>query len=175
MKFRTIILDPPWNETGGGKIKRGSDKHYKVLKTVEIISIARRTIDQYEHENNQHMYLWVTNNHLEDGLKVMKELGFRYITNVSWVKNKFGLGYYFRGKHELCLFGTKGRGAEGHTGLRNIPSVLCANTRAHSQKPAEFYDLVRRRSEGPFLELFARRAPEADWICAGDEVGKFTI
>ena len=107
-KFKTVLLDPPWYERGGGKIKRGADKHYPIMKTPDII----RTITQCEHWNNiddnAHMYLWVTNNHLESGLFVMRSLGFRYVTNIVWVKDRIGLGQYARGKHELLLFGTRG-------------------------------------------------------------------
>ena len=37
MKYRTLYVDPPWSEVGGGKIKRGADRHYSVMKTKDII------------------------------------------------------------------------------------------------------------------------------------------
>ena len=56
-----------------------------------------------------HLYLWVTNNFLADGLKVMESWGFRYVTTITWVKDRIGLGQYFRGITEQCLFGVKGK------------------------------------------------------------------
>ena len=35
-KYKTILADPPWQEQGGGKIKRGADKHYPLMKTKDI-------------------------------------------------------------------------------------------------------------------------------------------
>jgi len=107
-KYRTILADPPWYERGAGKIKRGADRHYDLLKTHNIIRIILED-SPFNPADNCHLYLWVTNNFLKDGLRVIDELGFRYVTNLVWVKDRFGLGQYFRGQHELCLFAVKGR------------------------------------------------------------------
>jgi len=170
VKFRTVMLDPPWNERGGGKIKRGADKHYKLMSTPDII----KTIYQCEYWNRvhdvAHMYLWVTNNFLQDGLQVMSALGFRYVTNFVWVKDKIGLGQYFRGQHELCLLGTRGVGAAKlRTTRKNLPSVLVAPRGAHSCKPGESYDLIENRSQGPYLEIFGRTHRQ-NWTVWGNEV-----
>ena len=132
-----------------------------------------RTITQSQHWNdiseNAHLYLWVTNNHLQDGLKVMDALGFRYITNVCWSKNQIGLGQYFRGKHELCLFGTKGRGVAVRTDDRTIASLFEAKKTVHSKKPDSFYRMVEQRSMGPYLDMFARNH-RPGWTVWGDEI-----
>ena len=120
-KFSTIVIDPPWLERGGGKIKRGADKHYNLLDTPGIVKTIIQSPIWNDVDDNAHMYLWVTNSFLPQGLEVMKSLGFRYITNIAWVKNQIGLGQYFRGKHELCLFGTRGRGVVPRTDARTIP------------------------------------------------------
>lgn len=171
-KFKTVLLDPPWNERGGGKIKRGADKHYPLLSTPDII----KTIYQCEHWNNvhnvAHMYLWVTNKFLQDGLQVMSALGFRYVTNFVWVKDRIGLGQYFRGQHEICLLGTRGLGAAKlRTNRKNLPSVLLAPRSAHSSKPDESFDLIENRSEGPYLEIFSRQKRK-NWIVWGNEIIK---
>jgi len=166
--YQTVVADPPWMERGGGRIKRGADRHYELLDVPSII----RTVNQCEYwdqvADNAHLYLWVTNNHLPDGLKVMDALGFKYITNVCWVKNSIGLGQYFRGKHELCLFGTRGRGVSVRTPDRTISSVIQAKKTGHSRKPLSFYNMVEQRSDGPYLELFAR-GKRPGWTTWGDE------
>jgi N6-adenosine-specific RNA methylase IME4 len=103
-QYKTIYADPPWAEYGGGKIKRGADNHYPLMKTKDIIALPVPSIC----ENNAHLYLWVTNNFLPDGLEVMKAWGFQYKTIITWTKDRIGLGQYFRGITEQCLFGVKG-------------------------------------------------------------------
>ena len=81
-QYRTVLADPPWCERGGGKIKRGADRHYSVLKTPQIVALMQAQLDARTIAPDAHMYLWVTNNFLADGLLVMRELGFTYKTNI---------------------------------------------------------------------------------------------
>ena len=168
-KFKTVVIDPPWSETGGGRIKRGADKHYSVLSTPDIIRTIHQSSVWNDIDDDAHLYLWVTNSFLPDGLKVMESLGFRYVTNICWSKNHMGLGQYFRGKHELCLFGVKGKGFINRTQDRTIPSLLEAKKTGHSRKPSEFYDMVENRSFGPYLDMFSRQRRRG-WKSWGDEV-----
>ena len=173
-KIQTVIADPPWNQTGGGKIKRGADCHYKLMKTGECIETVGEMLEQHDLGEHLHFYLWVTNNQVPDGLRLFDELGFVYKTNVAWIKDRFGIGYYFRGQHELILFGVRGNGARVKTTNNGVPSVITAKRRKHSQKPTEFYDVVERRSEGDYLYLFSRQQPRDGWHMVGDEVGKLS-
>ena len=102
-QVRTIVADPPWLERGGGQCKRGADRHYPLMPTDAIIKLMREVLFMRV-EPHAHLYLWVTNNFLPDGLLVGKALGFRYVTNLCWVKDRAGLGQYWRGQHELLLF-----------------------------------------------------------------------
>jgi N6-adenosine-specific RNA methylase IME4 len=109
MKYRTIYADPPWNERGGGRIVRGAQRHYPLMKTREICKL----IVDGQHasklaENNAHLYLWVTNNKVPDGLQVVEAWGFEYKTIITWGKDKFGLGQYYRGQTEQVLFAVRG-------------------------------------------------------------------
>lgn len=172
MLYKTIYADPPWQEVGGGKIKRGADKHYPVMKTKDIIALP---IQQFI-DDNAHLYLWVTNNFLQDGLDVMKAWGFEYKTTITWVKDRFGLGQYFRGQTEHCLFGVKGM----------VPYKVIINKRQqgvtffytprqeHSQKPEEMRRMIEKVSSGPYLELFARR-PTEGWDVWGNQVDSTII
>lgn len=123
-------------------------------------------------EDDAHLYLWVTNGKLPDGLLVMKAWGFKYKTNIAWAKDRFGLGQYFRGQHELCLFGVRGnipyrkkengKRAQGRT-------LITAPKGAHSEKPEQLRSMIEIVSPGPYLELFARR-PSPGWDVWGNEV-----
>lgn len=170
MNIQTVLIDPPWYERGGGKIKRGADRHYPIMRTPDII----RTILRCEHwdkiNENAHLYLWVTNNFLSDGLFLIDTLGFKYKTNFVWVKPSMGLGQYFRGQHELCLFATRGKKPTApKSDDKSIPSVIFADKNAHSSKPIESYDLIEKRSKGDYLEIFARTKRKG-WVSWGNEV-----
>ena len=165
MKYKTIYLDPAWNESGGGKIKRGADKHYKLMKTKDIIEYCEINIKPLI-DDDCHCYLWVTNNFLKDGILVLESMGFRYITNICWIKNNISLGQYFRGQHEICLFGVKGK---FFSGSRSQSTIIIAPKREHSRKPDEMYLKIEAVSQIPRLEVFARYKREG-WDCIGDEI-----
>lgn len=169
MRYSTIYADPPWYESGGGRIKRGADRHYLLMKTEEIIAL-KSMIEEIS-ADNAHLYLWSTNNHLIDAFKVMQEWGFRYVTMITWVKDRQGLGQYFRGLSEHCLFGVKGRlpykvvGGKRQQGL----TAFLAPKGRHSQKPEEMRRMIEKVSYPPFIELFARERVEG-WDAWGNEV-----
>lgn len=149
--FRTIYADPPWAERGAGRIRRGADRHYKLMSTDQICELPVHRLA--DHRKGAHLWLWVTNNKLPDGLRVMSEWGFRYVTNIAWCKMlnakvQLGLGQYIRGSHELLLFGVR-RGAptpayrKREDGKRvTVPSVIIAPRTKHSTKPPEAYNVI---------------------------------
>jgi N6-adenosine-specific RNA methylase IME4 len=174
LKYKTVLADPPWNERGAGEIHRGADRHYPLMKTPEIIEY----MSKIPYDDNCHLYLWVTNNFLEHGLEVMRRLGFVYKTNIAWVKDRFGLGQYFRGQHEICLFGVRGNLPYKH---QTDPSRSCctestvirARRTEHSVKPEEIFSKVESTSYPPFLEVFARQR-RPGWDAIGNEVENTT-
>jgi N6-adenosine-specific RNA methylase IME4 len=163
--YQCIVIDPPWNETGGGKIKRGADRHYPLLKTPQIPVVIRKS-GMFNPADNCHLYLWVTNNFLKDGLWVMEQLGFRYVTMVTWAKDRIGLGQYFRGQTEHMLFGVRGRLPAQ---IRTQTTLVSAPRRRHSEKPVEAFNVIEKVSPGPRLEMFAR-ADRSGWDVWGNEV-----
>ena len=165
MSFKTILIDPPWYEKGAGKVKRGADRWYDLMKTPEIIDTILNCEQYRPDESGCHLYLWVTNNFLPDGLKVISSLGFRYITNIVWVKDRIGLGQYFRGLHELTLFAVMGKLMT----KEKLPTVIREKKRKHSEKPRKMYELIEKASYSPRLEMFARTHREG-WTAWGMEV-----
>jgi len=156
--YKTIYIDPPWPEKGGGKIKRGADRHYELMTLPEIEALPVKDLADPE---GCHLYLWTTNNFLEAGLRLVKAWGFEYITTITWQKDSQGLGQYYRGMTEHCIFAaTKkrlpykiidGKRMQGVTGF-------CEPKTVHSRKPAMMREMIERVSYGPRLELFAREA-----------------
>ena len=168
-KYKTIYLDPPWPERGGGKIKRGADRHYSLMSVNDIINMP---VAQLADEEGAHIYLWVTNNYLQAGLDCLKAWGFEYITTITWIKDRQGLGQYYRGLTEHCLFGTTknrlpyklsedGKRCQGVTGFFEPKGI-------HSRKPEKMRQMIELVSYEPRIELFAREAFPG-WDAWGNE------
>jgi len=168
--YNTIYADPPWPEHGGGIIRRGANRHYDLMSVREITELPVRDLAA----GNAHLYLWTTNNYLHDAIHIMNAWGFRYITTITWAKDRFGLGQYFRGQTEHCLFGIRGylpyKMIEGKR--QQGTTLLQAPRREHSRKPDEMRTLIERVSYPPYIELFAR-ATAPGWDTFGKEVGLF--
>lgn len=174
-KYGTIYADPPWKLSGGKNGKGGwsktasPDAHYPLMRLEEIASLPVQMLAA----ENSHLWLWVPNSMLPEGLTIMKQWGFRYINHICWIKpGRIGLGQYIRNTHELCLFGARGKIPYARTaaGKRvQIRSSFSSPRGHHSQKPAEVREMIQKISPGPYLELFAReRAP--GWDAWGNEV-----
>lgn len=172
-KYKTLYIDPPWKESGGGKIKRGADRHYSLMSLKEIASLP---IKDLADPDGCHLYMWVTNNFLRRGLELLDDWGFEYVTIITWQKDRIGLGQYFRGITEHCIFATtkkrlpykyelqldgSTKRAQGLTGFYEPKTV-------HSRKPATMREMIERVSYGPRLELFARENFPG-WDCWGLE------
>ena len=173
--YEIVLADPPWLEQGGGKIKRGADRHYPLMKTADIKDVWLEVGDDVA--DDAFLFLWVTDNFLEDGLAVMRTWGFEYKRTFVWVKPSMGLGFYARGQHEICLLGVRGRPARsrrpggGSAGHNVPPSVIHADKGRHSKKPESFYEIVesfKSDASARCLELFARNT-RAGWDSWGNE------
>ena len=158
-RYAAIYADPPWNERGVGIIKRGADRHYPLMKTKDIVGLCSM-VREWAADDSM-LFLWTTNNFLPDALEVMKAWGFTYKTNWVWCKDRWGLGFYNRGQHELLLFGVRGlpeyaRQRTNRRGRNAPPSVIHARRGLHSSKPLMVADMIEKMNSGPYLEMFAR-------------------
>lgn len=165
-RYKTIYADPPWYEHGG--IACGANRHYSLLKTKHIAALP---VQGLAHPDGCHLYLWATNNFLRDAFDVMAAWGFKYITTITWFKDSFGIGQYYRGTTEHCLFGRRGqppykiiegKRAQGVTGFVEAK-------REHSVKPERMRHMIELVSYEPRIELFAREV-RAGWDCWGHGV-----
>lgn len=161
-RFRTILADPPWqfqNRTGKIAPEHRRLNRYSTL-TLDAIKALPVSVAA---EDTAHLYLWVPNALLPEGLAVMQSWGFSYKSNLVWHKIRKdggsdgrGVGFYFRNVTELILFGVRGKNARTLSPGRRQVNYLNTRKREHSRKPDEQYDLIEACSPGPFLELFAR-------------------
>jgi N6-adenosine-specific RNA methylase IME4 len=161
-RFATILADPPWqfqNKTGKIAPEHKRLSRYETMKLEEIAALPVPEISA----NTAHLYLWVPNAMLPDGLAVMKAWGFHYKSNIVWHKVRKdggpdgrGVGFYFRNVTELLLFGVKGKNARTLQPGRTQVNFLATRKREHSRKPDEQYKLIEACSKKPYFELFAR-------------------
>jgi N6-adenosine-specific RNA methylase IME4 len=162
----------------------------------DILGTIRKA-DVWDPAPSAHLWLWVTDNYLQEGLWIMSKLGFRYVRAMVWVKMsekehdihmpmpwigsvtvraidfarkwlQIGLGQYLRGSHELCLLGAKGDSMVPEPQNRP-PSVIFAERTKHSKKPDEAFQVFEKVSPGPRLEMFAR-VPREGWAVWGNEI-----
>ena len=175
-RFGCILADPPWqfvNRTG----KRAPEhKRLSRYATLDVEAIAALPVAQIS-AATAHLYLWVPNALLPEGLQVMSAWGFRYKSNLVWHKLRKdggsdgrGVGFYFRNVTELVLFGVRGRKARTLQPGRTQVNYLGTRKREHSRKPDELYAIIEACSEGPRIEMFARGG-RAGWSVWGDQAG----
>jgi N6-adenosine-specific RNA methylase IME4 len=173
-RFATVLADPPWqfaNRTGKMAPEHKRLSRYPTLALDEIKSLPVGSIV----ENTAHLYLWVPNALLAEGLDVMEAWGFTYKTNIIWYKvrkdggpDRRGVGFYFRNVTEMILFGVRGKNARTQQPGRTQENMLVSRKREHSRKPDEQYRLIESCSPGPLIELFAR-GERPGWFVWGDQ------
>lgn len=173
-KYRTILADPPWrfqNRTG-----KMAPEHRRLARygTMTLDEIGALPVAELI-ETPAHLYLWVPNALLAEGLRVMAAWGFTYKTNLIWHKIRKdggpdgrGVGFYFRNVTELILFGVRGKDARTLSPGRRQVNIIKSQKREHSRKPDELYQIIESCSPGPYLELFARGRRER-WDTWGDQ------
>jgi N6-adenosine-specific RNA methylase IME4 len=170
-QFTTVMADPPWrfqNSTGKVAPEHKRLNRYGTMSLAEIEALPVAELCS----STSHLYLWVPNALLPDGLAVMRAWGFAYKSNIVWHKIRKdggsdgrGVGFYFRNVTELLLFGIRGKNARTLSPGRSQVNMMQTRKREHSRKPDEQYEIIEACSPGPYLELFGRgvRAGWASW------------
>jgi N6-adenosine-specific RNA methylase IME4 len=176
-RFKTILCDPPWrfvNRTGKMAPEHRRLSRYSTMTLDEIAALPVPDIT----DDTAHLYLWVPNALLPEGLTVMRAWGFQYKSNIIWHKIRKdggpdgrGVGFYFRNVTEMMLFGVRGKNARTLAPGRRQVNYLATRKREHSRKPDEQYDIIESCSPGPRIELFARgtRPNWATWGRQADD------
>ena len=173
-KFSTLLADPPWQfQNKTGKI---APEHRRLSRyaTLTLDDIKELPVSEVVNDT-AHLYLWVPNALLPDGLAVMEAWGFTYKSNLIWHKIRKdggsdgrGVGFYFRNVTEMILFGVRGKNARTLAPGRRQVNYLASRKREHSRKPDEQYEIIESCSPGPYLELFAR-GQRPGWTVWGNE------
>ena len=176
-KYGTILADPPWRfNNRSGKIAP-EHKRLNRYDTLSLDQIKEIPVPIVAAEKS-HLYLWIPNALLPEGLEVMKAWGFEYKTNMIWHKIRKdggpdgrGVGFYFRNTTEIILFGIRGRIRTLSPGRSQV-NIIKTRKQEHSRKPDELYGIIEKCSTGPYLELFAR-GKRAGWDVFGNQTEKY--
>lgn len=173
-QFGTILADPPWqfqNRTGKVAPEHKRLSRYGTMKLEEICELPVAEISA----DPSHLYLWVPNALLPEGLQVMDAWGFRYVSNIIWEKVRKdggpdgrGVGFYFRNVTEILLFGVRGKSARTLQPGRSQVNIIRSQKREHSRKPDEQYPIIEGCSWGPRIELFSR-GKRRGWTVWGNQ------
>jgi N6-adenosine-specific RNA methylase IME4 len=178
-KFGTVLADPPWrflNRTGKVAPEHRRLNRYDTMTVDEIcaLPVAASLADR------AHLYLWVPNALLPDGLKVLTAWGFNYKSNLIWHKVRKdggpdgrGVGFYFRNVTEILLFGVRGKDVRTREAGRRQVNFIASRKREHSRKPDEQYEIITACSHGPYLEMFARGNRDG-WASWGNQADDYT-
>lgn len=178
-RFATVLADPPWqfqNRTGKMAPEHRRLSRYPTMTLQEIKDLPVEAITQ----DRAHLYLWVPNALLAEGLQVMECWGFTYKTNLIWYKirkdggpDRRGVGFYFRNVTEMLLFGVRGDKVRTLQPGRTQENIISSQKREHSRKPDEQYELIESCSWDPRIELFAR-GPREGWTVWGNQSDEYT-
>ena len=172
--FATVLADPPWqfvNRTGKMAPEHKRLNRYQTMTLREICELPVQEVVA----PTAHLYLWVPNALLPQGLEVLKAWGFTYKSNIVWHKLRKdggsdgrGVGFYFRNVTEILLFGTRGKNARTLQPGRTQVNYIGTRKREHSRKPDEQYAVVEGCSSGPRLEMFSRGVRDG-WTSWGNQ------
>lgn len=162
--FEIVYCDPPWTYKFEESKNRRIDNHYPVMTTEDICKMKLPTI-----ADNALLLMWTTAPHLPEALKVIESWGFEYKTCAVWDKEKIGMGYWFRGQHELLLLATKGT-FNAPLPKNRTSSVYKEKRGKHSEKPKYYYQWIEKCfPDRTMIELFARNKYNDKWEVWGNE------
>ena len=165
-QYPVIYADPPWRyenpPMGGGN--RSIENHYPTMNLDEICAMPVESLAA----EGCVLFMWATSPKLAECMEVITAWGFTYRTSMVWVKDKIGMGYHARNRHELLLIAKRGQFAPPEPANRP-DSVVSAPRQEHSAKPSEFYAIIERMYPGvPKIELFSRGKRDG-WAVWGNQ------
>ena len=175
MKYKTIVIDPPWKYVGDwrkasiprgrGHVPAHTPIPYETMTTMEITSLPIKALADDDCE----LYLWVTQKYLPEAFWIIKSWGFKYCQTLTWCKAPMGTGQggVYCPTSEFLILGRRGKMPK----VKRVDSTWwqVKRTKSHSTKPEFFQDMIEVVSDYPRLEMFARRQREG-WDVFGDEV-----
>ena len=169
--YDVIYADPPWRYDFDVD-SRATENHYPTLTINQICKLrdTKKVSIRAKFDTDAILYLWATAPKLNEALEVIRAWGFTYKSNMIWVKDKIGLGWYSRNQHELLLIAEKGNMPLPAANVRTS-SVLNYPRTTHSTKPKEVYDLIETwYPDRRYLEVFGISNNRPKWAVFGNNI-----
>jgi N6-adenosine-specific RNA methylase IME4 len=161
-RFGCIYADPPW-QYDNQATRASTGNHYSGMTVDELCALPVSQIAA----DDAHLHLWTTNAFLFDCQRIMEAWGFEYRSTFIWAKPQMGIGNYWRNSHEMMLTGVRGDAKRFND--HSMKSWVIADRGAHSAKPEQVRQMIERASNGPYLEMFARRITTG-WAAWGNQI-----
>lgn len=161
--YDVLYVDPPW-QYEHAEPTRQVENHYPTMGAAELAAL------EVPANEDAVLLMWATSPKLGEAFDLLNAWGFEYRTSMVWVKDRIGMGYYARQRHEFLLIAKRGSPATPEPSARP-DSVIEAPRAEHSAKPPMVYDLIESMwPHASKVELFARSAREG-WASWGKEAG----
>lgn len=170
MQYDVLICDAPWkynNKKTGGSHKSGAAQKYPTMDYMEIAELKNQLY--YLMKKDSYLFFWTTNSMIKEALYILDDWNYNLRTILTWDKQRYGMGYWFRGQTEHCLFATRGHLPALKSTFRNL---ITEKSEKHSKKPLQFFNIVQTEFfDKKILELFATSEREqTNWTCIGNEI-----
>lgn len=171
--FGCVYADPPWEYPEGFPTQTTVNGEWQPVEikplpypSMTVPEICALPVNRLAAKDCR-LFLWTTNRYLRAAFDVLDAWGFEYRQTLTWHKLDGNTGGSIApNSTEFLMVAVKGKPA---CKQRLKTSVVGMAHQRHSQKPKEFYYLIERTTEGPYVELFARRK-RPGWQSWGNEV-----
>jgi len=170
VKYKTIVIDIPWpvptlSESVGQRMKTPLSKGlpYSTMTKDEILNFP---IEDYADKDCM-LFMWTVQSMLLFSLDVVKSWGFKFHLLMTWnkIRGINHLGFFRNAEFVIVAY----RGRYGvRMDRKNIPVVFTEMRGKHSEKPQKFYSMIEKVTDGPRIDIFARKIRHG-WSTFGDD------
>lgn len=174
MSYSVIMIDPPWQQSKGGKRKvrplQGKGFNYVTMAFAAIFELLDTSIFPLAAVDHV-VFIWTIDKFLTDCETAMQGRGYKRHCRRIWDKdNGIAPAFTVRFCHEYLLWYYRIRLPPIAVGIRGkYKTVLKETARQHSRKPELAYQMIQAfYPQAEKLDVFSKQQSE-NWDQFGDE------